>query len=95
MAEYLNVTQGRIGRASPAAQERWKRDTVVTSLRSELTEAVTRNGGVVAVEELAAAVLLSRGSVEDDPLRSCLAMAAVRGDGSRADDGRAPLGSSP
>jgi hypothetical protein len=33
----------------------------------------------VAVEELAAAVLLSRGSVEDDPLRTRLTVAAVRG----------------
>ena len=78
VAEYLDVTLGRIGQLVPAAQERWRRDAVVTSLRGELAEIVARNGGIVAAEELAAAILLSRGSVEDDPLRSRLAMSAVR-----------------
>lgn len=79
VAEHLGVTRGRVGQLVPAAQERWKKETVVTSLRVELADILGHNGGVMAVEELAAALLLSRGSVEDDPLRTRLAVAAIRG----------------
>ncbi len=78
VAEYLEVTRGRIGQLVPAAQGRWRKEAVVTSLRAELAEILARNGGVMAVEELAAAILLARGSVEDDPLRSQLGLATVR-----------------
>ena len=78
LAAYLGVTRGRVGQLASDAQKRWQKTPIVTSLRVEVADIIGRNGGIMAVEELAAAVLLSRGSVEDDPLRTRLALGAVR-----------------
>lgn len=78
VAVHLGVTRGRIGQLAGTAQRRWKRDTLLTRLRSDVAGIVSRNGGVTAVEELATAVRLARGSIEDEPLCSRYAMAATR-----------------
>ncbi len=78
VALHLGVTRGRVGQLAVAARERWKRDSALTSLRAELVELVNRDGGVMGAEELAAAVLLARGSAEDDPRRTRWALAVTR-----------------
>ena len=78
IADYLGVTRGRIGQLVGPAQRRWKKDAVVTQLRAEVVDLIASQGGIVSVEELAQAVRLARGSVEDDPIASRNAAAAVR-----------------
>jgi serine/threonine protein kinase len=78
LAPYLGVTRGRISQLATAAYARWRRDPLVTRLRNDVAELVERDGGVMSAEELAAAVLLTRGSVEDEPLRSRQALAVTR-----------------
>ena len=78
VADYLGVTRGRIGQLVGTAQRRWKKESLITRLRTDVADIVARNGGVMAVEELAHAVRLARGSVEDEPLCSRNAMAATR-----------------
>jgi len=78
VAEHVGVTRGRIAQLAGTAQGRWKRDPLVTRLRTDIAEIVAKAGGVMAVEELATAVRLARGSVEDEPLCTRYAMAATR-----------------
>jgi hypothetical protein len=78
VAVYLGVTRGRIGQLVVAAQERWRRDPSITNLRNDVAELLTTAGGVMTAEGLARAVLLARGSVEDEPRRSRLALAVTR-----------------
>ena len=78
LVPYLGVTRGRISQLATAAYERWRRDPLVTRLRNDVAELVERDGGVMSAQELAAAVLLTRGSVEDEPLRSRQALAVTR-----------------
>lgn len=78
LAAYLNVTRGRVSQLATAAYERWRRDSWLTKLRSDIAELVERDGGVMSADELAAAILLTRGSVEDEPLRSRQGMAVTR-----------------
>ena len=78
VADHIGVTRGRIGQLVTAAQQRWRRDAIVTSLRNDMADILARGGNIMAVEEMAAAVILARGSVEDDPVRSQMAMAITR-----------------
>jgi len=78
VADHLGVTRGRVGQLATAAQERWKRDPSITNLRTDVVGILTSHGGAMAVEELAAAILLARGSVEDEPRRTRLALAVAR-----------------
>jgi hypothetical protein len=47
-------------------------------MRSDLVEILTTAGGVLAVRELAEALLVARGSVEDDPRRTQYSLALAR-----------------
>ncbi len=78
VADYISVTRGRIGQLVGTAQRRWQREPMITRLRDDVADIVRKNGGAMAVEELATAVRLARGSVEDEPLCLRYAMAATR-----------------
>ncbi|MCP5011171.1 MAG: BREX system serine/threonine kinase PglW, partial [Aestuariibacter sp.] len=56
----------------------WGKAKAVTELRDEIVEMLDENGGVMTAIELADAVLLRRGSVQDSPLRERWAQAVVR-----------------
>ena len=74
----VDVTRGRIGQLVGKFQSRWCKDAAVTKMRSDLVEILTTAGGVLAVRELAEALLVARGSVEDDPRRTQYALALAR-----------------
>jgi serine/threonine protein kinase len=78
IAPMVDVTRGRIGQLVGKFQSRWCKDAAVTKMRSDLVEILTTAGGVLAVRELAEALLVARGSVEDDPRRSQYALALAR-----------------
>jgi serine/threonine protein kinase len=78
IAPMVDVTRGRIGQLVGKLQSRWCKDAAVTKMRSDLVEILTTAGGVLAVRELAEALLVARGSVEDDPRRTQYALALAR-----------------
>lgn len=78
IAPIVNVTRGRIGQLVGKFQVRWCKDAVLTKMRSDLVEILTTAGGVLALRELAEALLVARGSVEDDPRRTQYALALAR-----------------
>lgn len=78
IAPIVDVTRGRIGQLVGKFQTRWCKDAAVTKMRSDLVEILTTAGGVLAVKELAEALLVARGSVEDDPRRTQYALALAR-----------------
>lgn len=78
VARALDLTPVAVHQALKKAQPRWRRQPPITALRDDLVEIIRAHGGVCAVEELRDAVLVARGSIEDEPERSRLAMAVVR-----------------
>ena len=78
VAEAFGVSRARVGQVASKLQERWAKDTALTKLRVQLTEIIGTSGGAMSVSELTEALIVARGSVADDPLRSRLARAVVR-----------------
>ncbi|MEM9351604.1 MAG: BREX system serine/threonine kinase PglW [Planctomycetota bacterium] len=72
------VTRGRVGQIVTELQKRWSDEPSLTSLRQTLHELLEAQGGVASPRELADALLVTRGSMQDEPLRGQLAQAAVR-----------------
>lgn len=56
----------------------WGKTTAITELRDEIASLLDDNGGVMTAVEIADALLLRRGSVQDSPLRERWAYAVVR-----------------
>jgi serine/threonine protein kinase len=79
VAKALGVTPGRIAQILSAQRRRWRADPVLANVRVELIGLLADSGRVMGAAELAAALLIRRGSVKTgDELRRAIAMAAVR-----------------
>ena len=78
IAEAVNVTRGRIGQIVGKLHERWAKDAANNRLRVDVAEMINGQGGVMSARELSEALLVARGSSQDDPLRTQLARAVVR-----------------
>ena len=78
IARGLEVTRARVGQIVGKLQARWAKEPAVTRLRAEIAEILEAGGGVMVAEELAEAILVARGSVQDEPRRTQLATATVR-----------------
>lgn len=78
IARLVNVTRARIGQLVGKFQARWAKDSTLNKLRGDLNEILKNAGGVMTVAELAEAILVARGSVEDEPRRTALATAVAR-----------------
>ena len=78
IADAVGVTRARIGQLIGTFQTRWSRDPAVTVMREKVAEIVESAGGVMTVSELAEAILVARGSIEDEPRRSRLATGIAR-----------------
>ncbi|MFV2102960.1 BREX system serine/threonine kinase PglW [Micromonospora sp. LOL_024] len=79
VASSLGVTPARIAQILGKQRKRWHGLPVVSSLRTQIIELLRDGGRVMGVAELAAALLISRGSVRTgDDLRLAVAVAAVR-----------------
>lgn len=59
-------------------QSRWSKEPAVTKLRNDLAEMLKRSGGVMGSAELAEAILMARGSDQEEPIRSRRATALLR-----------------
>jgi serine/threonine protein kinase len=78
VARTVDVTRARIGQLIAKFQERWAKDPGITRLRSDLVDIVAAQGGVMSAAELAEAVIVARGCIEEEPRRTRLALAVVR-----------------
>ena len=78
VAAIVGVTRARVGQLLGKFQDRWAKDSALTSLRGTVTDILTSAGGVMSISELADSLLVARGSVEDEPRRSMLATAVAR-----------------
>lgn len=79
VAKAVSVTPGRIAQILGKQRRRWRGLPVVRSLRTQVIGLLADSGRVMSVDELAAALLASRGSVRTgEQLRMAVARAAVR-----------------
>ena len=79
VADVVDVTRGRIGQLVGKFQLRWAKDSALNKLRTDIYGLIESAGGVLSAEELAEAILIKRGSVQDEPLRTKHAIAVARG----------------
>lgn len=77
-AAHLNQTPEIVNHWVGKFQSRWAKEPAVTKLRSDLVEILAGVGGVMTAEELAEAILLARGSIQNEPLRTKHAIATLR-----------------
>lgn len=78
VARLLDVSRQRIGQAVTAGRERWRRNRSLTSVRAAIVEFLQAQGGATTPRELAQALLASRGSTLDEPIRTRTALAVAR-----------------
>lgn len=79
VAPHVGLSRGRISQLVGKVQKRWAKIPAVTRLRADVLEIVQQTGGVTTTEEAALALLLSRGSLVEDPqLREQQATALLR-----------------
>lgn len=78
IAQHLNVTREIVSHWVGKFQNRWAKEAAITKLRSDLVEILNSAGGVMSVEELAEAILVARGSIQNEPLRTKLALVVLR-----------------
>ena len=77
VAERLACPRPAVQHAMRRAREHWGRQPWMTALREDLAAVLEKNGGVMTVDELSAAVLAARGSAADEPARFRLAAAVA------------------
>lgn len=78
VAHLLNVSRARVGQFVGKFVSRWAKEAAITKLRGGIVEILARAGGVTSVSELIEAVLIARGSMQDEPQRTTLARAVAR-----------------
>lgn len=78
VAHALGVTPEAVSHAVARACQRWSKVPALTRLRQDIVEILEAHGNVLTQTELVEAVLASRGSVQEQPLRSRHARACVR-----------------
>lgn len=74
----VDVTRGRIGQLVGKLQARWAKDASLNKMRGDVAEIINTAGGAMSVTELSSALLVARGSAQDEPRRTRLAMAVAR-----------------
>lgn len=78
VARLLGVSRARVGQFVGKFLNRWAKEPALTRLRSDMADTITSAGGVMAATELVEAILISRGSMQDEPQRTKLATAVAR-----------------
>ena len=78
VARALGVTPVAVSQTAARSRRRWTKLGALTRLPHDVVEMLEAHGNVMTRPELAAAVLARRGSVQEEPLRSCHPGACVR-----------------
>ena len=78
VARILAMTPVAVSQTLARARRRWAKTPALTKLRNDIVELLEAHGGVMTRQEVADALLVRRGSVQEQPLRSRHARACVR-----------------
>ena len=78
VARALGATPVAVSQTVARSRRRWMKLAALTRLRHDVVEMLAGHENVMTRTELAAALLARRGSVQEEPLRSCHAGACVR-----------------
>lgn len=78
IAHLTGLSRARVSQVIGKLQERWAKEPAVTRVRTDLRGILESAGGAMAVAELAEALILARGSMADEPVRTRRARAVVR-----------------
>ena len=78
VARTLDITPVAVSHAVTRARQRWSKISALTRLRHDIVEILEAHGNVMTRRELAGAILVRRGSVQEEPLRSRYAGTCVR-----------------
>ena len=78
LVEQTGMSPGFVTQWTTKFQSRWSKEPAVTKLRNDLVDMLKRSGGVMAPSELAEALLMARGSDQEEPVRSRRATALLR-----------------
>jgi serine/threonine protein kinase len=78
VATTMGVARGRVGEVVVKARGRWMKDDAIGRLRSDIAGILEANGAVMSARELAQALVLKRGTVQDEPHRTRCALAVAR-----------------
>jgi hypothetical protein len=78
IARHLDLSRELIAQWVSKFQSRWAKEPAITKLRTDLVEILKGAGGVMSAEELTDAILVARGSVQGEPLRTQLSTAVLR-----------------
>lgn len=76
--EQTGLDRAVVADALASARTRWRKRPDVNAVRDEIVDLLLRREGVAGGDELAAALLTTRGSLAGDPVRSRRARAVVR-----------------
>jgi len=90
VARRLSVSPATVGSAVAAARRRWRKSADLTCLRDDIGALLDSQGGVMTVAEICEALIASRGSLQDEPLRTRQAQAVVRAAAETERDRAAP-----
>ena len=78
VAQSLGMELPNVQDIIAKARARWIKEKAIVKLRSDLAEMVDLRGKVMSLDEAAAAILVARGSVYDEPKRTQYAIAILR-----------------
>ncbi|MFO0914159.1 MAG: BREX system serine/threonine kinase PglW [Pirellulales bacterium] len=78
IAEQLGENRMTVVEMVSKLQRRWAKDGALERVRHDIAEMLSVQGGAMSDRELAEALLVARGSSEDEPLRSQLARGLLR-----------------
>jgi hypothetical protein len=78
VAEQVVLERGAVAGALSTSRNRWRGRPELTQIRVELVDLLRARDGVAGADELAAALLATRGSHADEPVRTRRARAIVR-----------------
>lgn len=78
VAARLGVTSQRVTQVAAKARARWAKAAALTEVTDDVVRLLTESGGVMGAGELARALLVTRGSATEEPLRTTQAMGLLR-----------------
>ena len=78
VAEQTEIDRAEVAAALGTARDRWRKRPELTAIRHQLAELLAARDGVAGGDELGTALLATRGSLEEEPVRTRRARAVVR-----------------
>jgi len=78
LSAHTGIETAQVRELTEKVKQQWGKAKAITELRNDIIELLDENGGLMTAIEVADAILLRRGSVQDSPLRERWTHAVVR-----------------